>query len=143
MLVPAANCDRPDFRYCVTYSSAPSSTSLTPNATGSFSGSIGLMETPILTPAADSAAAALMRFDSSPWIGKIDVPTAVVVTELDRLISPASQRAMAQQISGSVVHEVRGDHSVCVTQPGLFVPILEQASAAVVKSVAKNVGRSR
>ncbi len=89
------------------------------------------------------AAAALMRFDSSPWIGKIDVPTAVVVTELDRLIPPASQRAMAQQISGSVVHEVRGDHSVCVTQPGLFVPILEQASAAVVKSIAKNVGRSR
>jgi len=79
------------------------------------------------------AAAAIMRFDSSQWISGVDVPTSIVLTEQDRLVPATSQRAMADQISGAVVHGVPGDHSVCVTQPGLFVPALEQACASVVR----------
>lgn len=81
------------------------------------------------------AAAALMRFDSSEWISQIDVPTSVVVTEMDRLVPIASQRKMANRISGSVVHAIRGDHSVCITQPDLFVPVLEEACDSVVRRV--------
>jgi pimeloyl-ACP methyl ester carboxylesterase len=79
------------------------------------------------------AAAAVMRFDSSQWISEVDVPTSVVLTQKDRLVPATSQRAMADQISGSVIHGVAGDHSVCVTQPALFVPALEQACASVVR----------
>jgi pimeloyl-ACP methyl ester carboxylesterase len=79
------------------------------------------------------AVAAVMRFDSSQWISGVDVPTSIVLTEKDRLVPATSQRAMADQISGSVIHGVHGDHSVCVTQPALFVPALEQACASVVR----------
>ena len=79
------------------------------------------------------AAAAVMRFDSSQWISGVDVPTSIVLTEKDRLVPATSQRAMADQISDAVIHGVSGDHSVCVTQPGLFVPALEQACASVVR----------
>ena len=78
------------------------------------------------------AAAAIMRFDSSPWISQIDVPTSIVLTEKDRLVPATSQQTMADQISGSVVHRIPGDHSVCVTQPALFVPALQEACASVV-----------
>ena len=78
------------------------------------------------------AAAAIMRFDSSSWISQVDVPTSIVLTEMDRLVPATTQRAMADQIPGSVVHSVAGDHSVCVTQPALFVPALETACASVV-----------
>lgn len=78
------------------------------------------------------AAAAIMRFDSSSWISQVDVPTSIVLTEMDRMVPATTQRAMANQISGSVVHAVAGDHSVCVTQPALFVPALEAACASVV-----------
>jgi pimeloyl-ACP methyl ester carboxylesterase len=78
------------------------------------------------------AAAAVMRFDSSEWISDVDVPTSIVLTQKDQLVPAASQRAMADRISGSVIHGVSGDHSVCVTHPALFVPALEQACASVV-----------
>jgi 3-oxoadipate enol-lactonase len=79
------------------------------------------------------AAAAVMRFDSSEWISDVDVPTSIVLTQKDRLVSAASQQAMADRISDSVIHGVPGDHSVCVTQPSVFVPALEQACASVVR----------
>lgn len=79
------------------------------------------------------AAAAVLRFDSSAWISQVDVPTSIVVTEKDRLVPAKHQRAMADLISGSVTHAIPGDHSVCVTQPGLFRPALEEACASVVR----------
>ena len=79
------------------------------------------------------AAAAVMRFDSSAWISGVDVPTSIVVTDKDRLVPAKHQRAMADQIPGSVVHAIPGDHSVCVTQPALFGPALEEACASVVR----------
>ena len=79
------------------------------------------------------AAAAVLRFDSSEWISRVDVPTSVVVTEKDRLVPAKHQRAMADLIPGSVIHAIPGDHSVYVTQPGLFRPALEEACASVVR----------
>ena len=42
------------------------------------------------------AGAALGRFDSRPWLGEVDVPTAVVLTRFDRVVSPRRQAAMAR-----------------------------------------------
>jgi pimeloyl-ACP methyl ester carboxylesterase len=77
------------------------------------------------------AAAALMRFDSSDWIGEVDVPTSVVVTERDTLVPAKQQRELAARIPGARVHAIPGDHSACVTHPGIFVPALEEACASV------------
>lgn len=77
------------------------------------------------------AAAALGAFSSHGWIGQVDVPTAVVITERDRLVPPHRQHKLADAIPGAVVVPVAGDHGVCVENPGLFVPALVRACRAV------------
>jgi pimeloyl-ACP methyl ester carboxylesterase len=76
-------------------------------------------------------AASLGRFNSRDWIGGVDVPTAVVVTTEDGLVPPHRQLKLAESIPHATVHPVRGDHSVCVTRPDLFVPALLEACRAV------------
>lgn len=70
---------------------------------------------------------ALQRFSSAEWIGEVDVPTAVVVTALDRLVPPDRQRKLAASIPGASVWEVRGDHDVCVAGPRRFPAVLQDA----------------
>lgn len=77
------------------------------------------------------AAAALARFDSSGWLGEVDVPTAVVQTLQDGHIPPQYQSLMASRIPGASVHEVDADHYACVAKPALFVPTLFDACRSV------------
>jgi 3-oxoadipate enol-lactonase len=79
------------------------------------------------------AGRALGAFDSHPWIGDVDVPTAVVVTELDQLVSPGRQRKLAAAIPGSRVHPVAGDHLACAgaAADAAFVPVLLEACLGV------------
>ncbi|HEX9814240.1 MAG TPA: alpha/beta hydrolase [Myxococcota bacterium] len=78
------------------------------------------------------AAAAIVRFDSTAWIGEIDVPVSVVLTERDELVAPTNQKKMAERIPGAVVFPVAAAHSACVTHPGLFGPALGEACESVV-----------
>ena len=75
---------------------------------------------------------ALGRYDARSWIGEVDVPAAVVVTTRDGVVAPARQLALARSIPGASVFEVDGDHTVCVTNPGRFLPALHRALQAVV-----------
>ena len=77
------------------------------------------------------AAAVIARFDSRPWIGEVDVPTAVVVTARDRLILPSRQRAMARAIPRSTSYEVAAGHASCVLGAERFRPALLAATASV------------
>jgi len=77
------------------------------------------------------AGQALARYSSREWIGDIDVPTAVLITELDTVVPPRRQRAMAAAIDGAVTHPVAGDHGVCALDPDAFVPVLERACLEV------------
>ena len=77
------------------------------------------------------AGAALGRYSSHEWIHEIDVPTAVVVTELDQVVPPHRQRKLAEAIPGASIHPVRGDHVCCVQRPDRFVPALVGACADV------------
>jgi 3-oxoadipate enol-lactonase len=77
------------------------------------------------------AGLAIGRFSSSDWVGDIDVPTAVVVTENDSLVPPHRQHRLAESIAGATVHPVRGDHTVCVAAPERFVPALIDGVASV------------
>ena len=77
------------------------------------------------------AGQALGRFDSRPWIGEVDVPTAVVATMADGMVAPARQLALARAIPGATVHPVQGDHTVCVSDPRRFLPALLDACASV------------
>jgi 3-oxoadipate enol-lactonase len=77
------------------------------------------------------AGQALAHYSSRDWIGEVDVPTAVLVTELDSVVPPRRQRAMAAAIEGAVTYPVAGDHAVCALEPDAFVPVLERACADV------------
>jgi 3-oxoadipate enol-lactonase len=79
------------------------------------------------------AGAALGRFDSRSWLAEIDVPTAVVLTTDDRVVSPRRQRALAAGIRGAVTYEVAGDHGVVAMAPGRFVPALVDAVGDVAR----------
>jgi len=73
----------------------------------------------------------LARFDSSPWIGDVDVPHAVVVTTRDAAVVPARQRRLVAALPNPSVHEAHIDHSGCVSRPAVFVPALMAALESV------------
>lgn len=77
------------------------------------------------------AMAALSRHHSRPWLGRIDVPTAVVVNRRDRVIPPARQLALARLIPGATVHDIDAGHAGCVLESEKFVPALLEAAATV------------
>ena len=70
------------------------------------------------------AMSTLGRFSSHSWIGRVDVPTSVVVTQRDRLVPASRQLKLARSIPGAVVHVCDGDHLVCATSPGRFLSAL-------------------
>jgi pimeloyl-ACP methyl ester carboxylesterase len=77
------------------------------------------------------AVAALGQHHSRPWLRRIDVPTAVVVTKRDRVIAPERQRALAGRIPGATMHEADTGHAGCVLAAEAFVPVLLEACASV------------
>ncbi|WP_292603011.1 alpha/beta fold hydrolase [Nocardioides sp. REDSEA-S30_B4] len=81
--------------------------------------------------AVGQALAALGRHHARPWLGRIDVPTAVVVTTGDHVIPPSRQVALARAIPGATMHEVDAGHASCVMQAERFVPVMVQAATTV------------
>ena len=59
------------------------------------------------------AARSITRFDSRSWIGDIDVPTAVLRTNRDRLVDPARQTALVTSIRGARLVEHDDGHIAC------------------------------
>ena len=79
------------------------------------------------------AAHALSGFSSRDWIGRVDVPSAVIVTTRDELVPPERQYKLAKSIPGAEIFEVDADHSACVSRSDLFIPALLAACASVTK----------
>jgi 3-oxoadipate enol-lactonase len=77
--------------------------------------------------AVGQALAALGRHHSRPWLGKIDVPTAVVVGTKDRVIPSVRQIGLARAIPGATIHDFDGGHAACVLEAEKFVPCVLEA----------------
>ncbi|OBK72910.1 alpha/beta hydrolase [Mycobacterium sp. 1274761.0] len=77
------------------------------------------------------AIAEVVRFDSTPWVGQIDVPTAVVVTMKDRAFGVRRQQWLAEQIPDAEMVPVEAGHAGCTLQPAAFVPGLRRALRSV------------
>lgn len=86
------------------------------------------------------AVAALGRHHSTPWLSHIDVPTAVVVTTKDRVLSPARQRSIAATVPGATVHEAACGHAGCVLQADAFVPPFLEAVDVTMGRRASGLG---
>lgn len=77
--------------------------------------------------AVGQAVAALGRHHSRPWLDRIDVPTALVVTQKDKVLPPANQIALARRIRGATIHDINAGHAACVLEAERFVPALLEA----------------
>jgi pimeloyl-ACP methyl ester carboxylesterase len=86
----------------------------------------------------DSSLAAFMADSQVPWglqaLGGAvtqpawkSKPSWYLVSTEDRMIPPDAQRAMSKR-AGATVIEVKGSHSVYVSQPGSVASIIEQAA---------------
>jgi pimeloyl-ACP methyl ester carboxylesterase len=64
------------------------------------------------------------RFDSSGWIGEVNVPTSVVLTTRDRMVRPDAQEQLANAIYGAEVIELNAGHMACA-RPSFAQPMLE------------------
>lgn len=83
-----------------------------------------------------TATSIIARFDSRPWIGGVDVPTAVVIPARDRLIPPARQRELARRISQATVYEMAAGHASCVMELDEFRPAMLAACSSVASRIA-------
>jgi pimeloyl-ACP methyl ester carboxylesterase len=73
-----------------------------------------------------AAALALLRFDSTPWIGKVTAPTLVVIPTRDQLVPTAWQYRLAGLLPKGEVAEVEGArHEVPWTHPDLLAERIE------------------
>lgn len=77
------------------------------------------------------AIAEVVRFDSTSWVGDIDVLTAVVVTMKDRAFGVARQKWLAQRTPDAEMVPVDAGHAGCTLQPAAFVPGLARAIESV------------
>jgi 3-oxoadipate enol-lactonase len=77
------------------------------------------------------AGVALSRYDAAGWIGEVDVPTAVVVTERDITVPPRRQRFLADTIPAAVAFPVAADHRAVVDATDRFIPALLDACEMV------------
>ncbi len=77
------------------------------------------------------AIAEAARFNSTPWLGAIARPSAVIVTQNDRVVSTEAQRELARDLGRTSVYDVEGDHFVCIKRPDQFNAALVAACAEV------------
>jgi pimeloyl-ACP methyl ester carboxylesterase len=74
-----------------------------------------------------SAMQAVSMFSSDSWLSQVDVPTAVVITDRDRVVPASRQLELARAIPGASVYHVEADHGACINAPHLFTRALLEA----------------
>jgi 3-oxoadipate enol-lactonase len=82
------------------------------------------------------AGRAIRGFRSTDWIGNVDVPVVVIVTERDRLVRPALQRQLAASITGARTIEIDAAHLAAFTCPELTANAVVAACDAVARPSA-------
>jgi hypothetical protein len=79
------------------------------------------------------AAHSIGTFDSTPWIGGVDVPTASVVTLRDEAVPRTDQMRLNGLIPGATVHELNDSHLACARAP--FTRVLLRACLDVTNRI--------
>ena len=75
------------------------------------------------------AGQAIGSYNARRWIGEVDVPTTVIVTERDRAIDPREQLKLAAAIPGAIVQPLDDGHVACAKRE--FGPALVRAVDSV------------
>lgn len=77
------------------------------------------------------AGKAIGSFSSEDWIGSLDVPSSLVVTMHDRVVSRRRQTMLFELIADADVYRIDGDHDSCVAEADQFVPALMRSLRSV------------
>jgi 3-oxoadipate enol-lactonase len=77
------------------------------------------------------AGGAIGAFRSAPWLGEVDVPTAVIVTMQDEVVPLRRQIQLFEAIPGARAFRVDAAHDAIVARPERTVPVLVDACRAV------------
>ncbi|MFI9818630.1 alpha/beta fold hydrolase [Saccharothrix variisporea] len=88
----------------------------------------GMLELIALTvpPGTDDQIDLVERVDVSGDVGRVAVPTLVIGTKHDRLISPASTRALADAIPGARWAELDSGHAPSLEAPTEWIRLIEE-----------------
>jgi 3-oxoadipate enol-lactonase len=86
------------------------------------------------------AIAEMTRFDSTSWVGEIDVPTSVLIPLRDRLVPPRHQLWLADQIPETKIVTVDAGHACCTLQSDKFLAALREAVDWVRRRIATGSG---
>ena len=70
------------------------------------------------------SARAIMRYDASSWIREVDVPSSIVITNRDLIVSPTAQSELAAAIPGASIIEHAGGHTAC-SMPTFAMPMVD------------------
>ena len=76
---------------------------------------------------------AIGNFDSTGWLGEVDVPTAIVTTLRDRVIPLRRQEQLFELIPTAEAFRVDGDHASVAHTDGRFLPALLRAIHSTVE----------
>lgn len=78
----------------------------------------------------------MSTFDSRPWLAEIDVPTSVVISLHDKVVSPYRQQLLVEGIPRAQRYEVEGGHACCVLGAERFIPPFLIAVGTVIDRIA-------
>lgn len=81
------------------------------------------------------AGAALATFDSTRWIGQLEQPASVVITERDDVVPPARQHELVDLLDADSF-EIDAGHDAAVAAPRVFLPAVIAAIESVVERAA-------
>jgi len=89
----------------------------------------------------------LGRYDARAWLGEVDVPTAVLVTERDTLVPVADQRQLVDLLADPAVFSLPYDHNAPLVAPEAFghalVAAVEHVAAAAAAAPEAADGAAR
>jgi pimeloyl-ACP methyl ester carboxylesterase len=80
--------------------------------------------------------AELGRFDATPWLGEVTVPTGVLVTSSDKAIPTTRQLHLAESIPGAIRRYTPGGHTSLVFDMTHWKPVFLDLVDAIVDRVA-------
>jgi 3-oxoadipate enol-lactonase len=86
------------------------------------------------------AVAETTRFDSTSWVGQIDVPTSVLIPLRDRAVPPRHKFWLANQIPEAHVVTVDAGHTCSMMQSDQFVAALRKAVDSVRRRIDSKSG---
>lgn len=87
-------------------------------------------------------AADLATYDSTEWIGEIEAPMAVLMTEDDVHVPTTRQADLADEC-GARVFQMSGGHSACLSDPDHFASVLLEACEHVLGADASHAAGNR